>query len=146
MQKNIATKTNKKLDVFDIVKDLSFDKKDLLHDDNNHELNLDNVKVYCPRVINLAFSQYLDTLLDSQLMNEYSSLWPDLQHDYYFYELRRMKRYSGKWGKKEDRSADKAIADCYDVNLDVAKSFRSAMTAEQVSSIMNMSMGGLSAK
>lgn len=143
MNKNTAkAESKKKVGVFDLINDLSYNKKDLLHDGNSQAINLENTKTYCPVVINRAFSLHLDTLLDAQIMNESFHLWPDLQYDYYLFELRKAKRFS-KWNKPITDDVDTAIMSIYNVNKSVAKSYRSTMTSEQLGVITNMAEGGL---
>lgn len=137
-----ATKTDrpkkdKSFDVFTIINDLSFGKQDLLHDSVSGDVDTDNTKVYCPTVVNRAFSLHIDTLLDAQLMNESYKLPPDVQHDYYLFEVQKGRRF-GKWFKTSADPMDKVISEVYDVNAAVAKQYRSVMSQAQLDDITKM--------
>jgi hypothetical protein len=58
---------------------------------------------YPPHTINKALSYYPDCLFFVQEMNKNPHLTRKMQHDFYFYGLRKFKRpFPGKWAKKTE--------------------------------------------
>ena len=78
--------------VFDYVKDLSFEKKYLFSDETS--------KLYDKFLVNRSFSYFTDTLLYANSMNMCSLIDSKMHHDFYFHGIPRRKRFS-KWNKFE---------------------------------------------
>lgn len=94
--------------IFDIIKNLSYNKEQLDCDVIN--------KMYEPFVVNRALSNTRDTLFFANEMNARSLLPKDMQYGFYFHVLQRKKRF-GKWNKpKEDKEVIELIKLCYNVS------------------------------
>jgi len=100
---------------FDFVKNLSYTKERI----GNEEFE-ENKGTYIPFIINRAFSYYLDTVLIANEMNIYATLDPKLQYDFYFFLIRKSKRFS-KWHKRNNLDEIKAISEKYKCNWRRAK-------------------------
>ena len=73
-----------KLSIFDFLNDITFNKKNLLNDDTEKDYN--------SFMINRWLSMRVDTIMYAQEMNVNSHLPKNMQHDYYFYALKKQKR------------------------------------------------------
>lgn len=125
---------------FDFMNAVSFDKKDLIRDDENPELI---EKQYNAYIINRGFSNFEDTILHANEMNMRANLFNDAQFRYYLGSLRKRKRFS-KW-TKADKSADlDAIQHVYSCNRTVAKLYLKALSKEDLQVIHSkMATGGV---
>jgi len=110
---------------FDIMKDLSYEKKGVLDDEGD----------YNPFLTNRYFSYFPDTIFYANEMNMSKGLDNKLQHDYYFYSIRKNKRYS-KWPKKDKIEILQAIQIYYGYNLSKAKEVLNILNKEQVDFIL----------
>jgi len=113
------------MNMFDIMKDLSYEKKGIL----------ENEEDYNPFLTNRYFSYFPDTIFYANEMNIANTLDNKLQHDYYFNSLRKNKRYS-KWLKKENQEVLQAIQQYYGYSLSKAKEVLSILNKEQVEFIL----------
>jgi hypothetical protein len=98
---------------WDVFKSLSNTKDRLIIEDNKDE--------YPSYLMNGAFSRFIDTVLDANEMNKLHHLDKLAQHDYYFYSIRRKRRYSGAWGKIVVTPEQEAVAAFYGYSLEKAK-------------------------
>lgn len=124
-----------KVGLFDLISDLSYSKKDLLHDKSTGAIKNNVLRVYVPYMVNRAFSLDLSSILDAQLMNEAYYLNPDIQHDFYLHGLRKGKRFN-KWPKTVIEDEVKIIAEEYQVNIQKAREIARTLTKEQKSVII----------
>ena len=115
------------MNVFDIIKDLSFQKKDIVR-------NNDNIGLYESYLINKAFSYYKDTIMYANEMNQYSDLPKIMQNDYYINSIRPAKRFS-KWHKKIEDEDINAIQEYYKVGYAKASEYKRILTKEQLATI-----------
>jgi len=69
--------------VFDYVKSIN-EKNNYLGDD---------LSGYVPYLTNRAFAMHLDTVLLAEEMNQYHALGPWLQYDFYYYGVRKGRRF-----------------------------------------------------
>lgn len=116
------------MNVFDVVKDLSTEKKNILQNDQNaHSL-------YDAFVINKAFSYYKDTIMYANEMNQYSDLPKIMQNAYYINSIRPAKRFS-KWHKKIEDEDINAIQEYYKVGYAKASEYKRILTKEQLATI-----------
>lgn len=61
---------------------------------------------YPPYQVNRALSYHKDCIFFANEMNASSHLTKEMQHDFYFFALRKYKRpFTGKWVKKEEKNA-----------------------------------------
>lgn len=104
---------------FDWISDVS-DKKQNLFEQGE--------KGYNPFLVNRGLSYFSDCIMYSQKMNMCSHLSPEMQHAYYFFSLKKRKRYS-KWAKSD---RDEKIV------MDVARTYQiNPKRAEEVLAILN---------
>ena len=113
---------------FDFMNAVSFDKKDLIRDDENPELI---EKQYNAYIINRGFSNFEDTILHANEMNMRANLFNDAQFRYYLGALRKRKRFS-KWTKAEKSADLDAIQQVYQCNRTVAKLYLKALSTEDL--------------
>lgn len=135
----MSVKDAKGPQLFDFVGDLSTGKKDLLSQ------NPLNEKLYNAYMVNLAFSQHIDTVLFCNDMNMNSHLSRKAQHDYYLHGLPKRNRY-GKWIKKTSKDDDETvdmIARRFNVNTSRAREYLAMMSADAVARVRaDMTTGG----
>ena len=75
-----------------------------------------NEKVYAPFMINRALSQFSDTILLANMMNQHGALPVRMQYDFLRNVVRPRKRF-GKWAKaKKDAIKTKLIMERYNYN------------------------------
>lgn len=115
------------MNVFDIMKDVSYDKKGLIDDNNEGE--------YVPFLTNRFFSFFSDTIFYANEMNMCHGLDNKLQHDYYLHAIRKNKRYH-KWPKKDDQKVIQAIQMYYGYSVAKAKEVLGILNNEQVELIL----------
>jgi Bacteriophage clamp loader A subunit len=115
------------MNVFDIMKDLSYDKKGIIDESNEGE--------YIPFLTNKYFSFFPDTIYYANEMNMAQSLDNKLQHDYYLFSLRKNKRYY-KWPKKDNQEIIQAVQKYYGYSVAKAKEVLSILNNEQVELIL----------
>lgn len=80
--------------VFDFINDMSFDKTDLIRQDETVSSG------YNPYIVNKAFSFLPETVMYANEMNRRSDISKEQQYDYYRYSLSKRKRYI-TWYKSE---------------------------------------------
>jgi len=108
---------------FDIVTDISLNKKRLIDETNQKE--------YSPFMVNRALSYYIDTIMYANDMNINHHVDKLMQHDYLFYSIRKAKRFS-KWAKKKKDSDIELIQEYYGYSYDKAKVAVSVLTDDQI--------------
>jgi len=124
-----------KVGLFDLISDLSYNKKDLLHDKSTGFVKNNVLRVYVPYMVNRAFSLDLSSILDAQFMNEAYFLNPDIQHDFYLHGLRKAKRFN-KWPKTVIEDEVKIFSEVYQVNTKQAREIARTLTKEQKNIIL----------
>ena len=126
------------LNIWNIVGDLSNDKKNLLKQDSELE------KLYIPFIINRSFSNFIDTLMLANDLNQYPNLDKKLQHDFYFHSIRPRKRFS-KWNKSIQTQYIEAIQNVYACNIQRANEISTLLDEKQLESVLEFytsSQGG----
>jgi len=125
---------------FDFMNAVSFSKEDLI---NNHE-NPDLIeKQYTPYVVNRGFTNFEDTILHANEMNQRHHLFHDAQFQYYRGALRKRKRFS-KWPKATKSPDLDAIQHVYQCNRTIAKMYLKALTPEDMKQVhAKMVTGGI---
>lgn len=108
---------------FDIVTDISFNKKKLIDEFNEKE--------YSPFMVNRAFSYHIDTILYANEININHHADKLMQHDYLFYSIRKAKRFS-KWAKKKKDSDIDLIQEYYGYSYDKARVASTVLTNAQI--------------
>lgn len=115
------------MNIFDIMKDLSYDKKGMIDDSNEGEYN--------SFLTNRFFSFFPDSIFYANEMNMSQGLDRKLQHDFYLYSLRKNKRYA-KWPKKDNQEVIQAIQTYYGYSIAKAKEVLGILNNEQVELIL----------
>ena len=86
---------------------------------------------YVPWRTNKSLSNYPDTVMDAAIMNMSAHLDPQLQFDYYFYAIRRKKRFFKR--PKIDKDADfHLIQECYKYNNRKTEEALRILTSDQI--------------
>jgi hypothetical protein len=115
--------------IWDWVNSISYTKNNLL--DNNTD-----IKTYEPFIVNKALSYHLDTVLHANEMNMRHHLSKESQYLYYFYALRKRKRYA-TWTKKEKIQDLNYIKHYYKYNDEKAFEALKILSEEQIAYIKN---------
>ena len=118
--------------LFDFMESLSYTKKDLIRNSDDPAAA---EKVYAPWVINLGFSQHVDTILYANDVNKMGNLPARKQHDYYLHSLKPKKRW-GKWAKSKDDEAVDAVQDHYRINRRLAREVVKTLKPDAVEAII----------
>ena len=87
----------KDLSPFDFMNAASFSKEDLIR---NSDIPEHTEKLYTPYVVNRGFTNFEDTILHANELNQRAHLFDRAQFDYYRGALRKRKRFS-KWPKAD---------------------------------------------
>lgn len=111
---------------FDYVNSISYNKKDLWNplEESSYE----------PYFINLAFSQYPDTLLIANEMNLVPHVPKHAHYQFMLNTIRPKKRFS-KWSKYVDSEDLGMICEVYNCNRTVGKQYLSLLSKEDIETI-----------
>jgi len=121
--------STKKNDLFAIIKDLNFGKKDLRED------NEDAPKSYDPYMVNMSFSLSSDTIMFSNMMNEKSHLSKHAQYLFYLRAIPKKNRYE-KWPQMAKKTDDtKLVMHHYDVNETIANKYLQILNEKDLENI-----------
>lgn len=117
--------------IFDLINDLSYNKKNILTDEN--------IKEYNPRMINRFFSFFPETVLYSNEMNLLPQLYKDEHYQFYMNIIRKNKRFT-KWPKKNKSREDElnAIQKYYGYNLSRAREVLKLLSKEQLEHLVEI--------
>lgn len=119
------------LSPFDFMNAASFTKADLIKDSENPDII---EKQYNAYIVNRGFTNFEDTILHANEMNQRHELFPAAQFDYYRAVLRKRKRFS-KWPKADKDVNLDAIQEVYQCNRTVAKQYLKVLNEEQLQSV-----------
>jgi hypothetical protein len=120
---------------FDYVKNVSYDKKDIMVDEVEE-------KSYAPFLVNRALSYHKDSIYFVNEMNTNHGLDNRLQYQFYINTLRKRNRFS-KWSKPYESKKLETIKECYNVSTQKAKEYLSILSDKQYNVLKNsMSQGG----
>jgi hypothetical protein len=120
---------------FDIIPDISLNKKKLVNKINENE--------YPAFMVNRGLSYFIDTIMYANDMNINHHIDKLMQHDYLFYSIRKGKRFS-KWAKKKKDSDIELIQEYYGYSHDKARAASSVLTDEQIKTIKKkLEKGGI---
>jgi hypothetical protein len=114
----------------DYLTAINYTKEPLLDEDCK-------VKDYTPFVINRCLSYFPDTILHSNLMNQYNAIHKKMQFDYYVNVLRKRKRYS-KWLKKENEEEFLAVKEYFGYSDSKTKEIIDILTENQKREIVSI--------
>jgi len=124
------------MNVWDFVNSINTSKKNIIE-------NSEDEKQYNPWIVNRAMSQFNDTVLFANEMNQYmSTLDLKLQYDFYLNGVRKKKRYT-KWAKKEEAETLEIIKQYYGYRTEIAIQIIDLLTPTQINEIREkMNKGG----
>lgn len=129
----------KEITPFDFMNAASFSKDDLIANHENPEMA---ENLYVPYIVNRGFTNFEDSILHANEMNQRAHLFKDAQFQYYRGVLRKRKRFS-KW-PKADKSKDlDAIQEVYQCNRTIAKLYLKALSTSDLKEVHSkLSTGG----
>jgi hypothetical protein len=129
----------KEITPFDFMNAASFSKDDLIANHENPEMA---ENLYVPYIVNRGFTNFEDSILHANEMNQRAHLFKDAQFQYYRSVLRKRKRFS-KW-PKADKSKDlDAIQEVYQCNRTIAKLYLKALSTADLKEVHSkLSTGG----
>lgn len=110
--------------VFDYVKSAN-EKSEYLHD----------LTGYVPYLMNRAFAMHIDTVMLAEEMNQYHQLGPELQYDFYYYAVRKGRRF-GFPKKQEDHPALLAVQEYFKYSKEKALAALQVLSEDQVRAII----------
>lgn len=120
---------------FDYVKNVSFDKVDIMVDEVEE-------KSYQPFLVNRALSYHQDSLFFVNEMNVRHSLDSRLQYSFLINTLRKRKRFS-KWQKPYESKKIDTVRESYGVSTKIAKEYLELLDDKQYRDLKeNMKTGG----
>lgn len=97
---------------------------------------------YNPFLTNRAFAYHMDTILLADTMNQNHSLSPELQYDFYFYSVRKGKRF-GFPPKQEDPCNLEVVMEYYQISKQKALEALRVLDLTDINEIISkMSKGG----
>lgn len=123
---------------FDFMNAVSYTKEDII---NNHENPEMAEKQYSPFMVNRGFTNFEDTILYANEMNQRAHLFHDAQFQYYRGSLRKRKRFS-KWPKADKNKDLDAIQQVYQCNRTIAKLYLKALSKDDLKSVHNKLITG----
>jgi predicted transcriptional regulator len=127
----VAHVGNKKMNPFDYVNDINYNKKNIIKNSDNPELA---EKLYTPYLVNKALSQFSDTVRIVNEMNIHHQLDKKLQFDFLINIIRSKKRFS-KWAKKQDDENLELVMQHYGYSYDKAKQVLPLLSNDQIITI-----------
>ena len=117
------------MNAFDFVNNISTSTTDVWEDEASD-------KEYSPFIINRALSQYYDTIMFAQEMNQRPHLDSKLQYDFYRYGITSKRKRFAKWHKPEKLENATIIAKHYGINITVAESYLELLSESDIAHIM----------
>lgn len=104
-------------------------------------------KEYSPYMVNRALSQYYDTVLFAQEMNQRGDIPSKWQYDFLRFAIQPKKKRFAKWHKPEKLEVVDAISSHYQINRRTAEQYLSLLNNSVITEIMEtLSKGGRNAK
>lgn len=101
-------------------------------------------KEYTPFMINRGLSQYRDTVLFAQFMNQNGQfVSPKMQYDFYRLGIQHKKKRFAKWHKPDKLEEITMLANHFGVNIRIMETYVSLLSDEQRIEILNtLDQGG----
>lgn len=108
----------------------------------NEKKKLDELTGYNPYLTNRCFAGHLDTVLLAEEMNQAHMLAPELQYDFYYYSVRKGKRFGFPPKPNEDTDIE-IVMEFYNYSRQKALEALQLLTKEDISQIKrSMDTGG----
>lgn len=124
--------------IFDFLKDLSEQKKDILDEGNESQ--------YSPYMVNKFLSMHPTTVMYANEMNNRYFLCKRLQYDYYLHVIKKEKRFF-KYVKEEQVDNIDLVREFFGYNKNRAKEVLSILDENDIAFMkMKMNKGGHNAK
>jgi len=124
------------------LKSINTTKENVLLEDSNGKIE----EAYNPFIINKSLSQFPDTIMQANTMNQYFELDKKLQYDFLLNSIRKKKRFS-RWIKSNIEENVEIVKQYYKVGNEKAVEILSLLNDEQISTIKNeLSEGGISGR
>jgi uncharacterized protein YlbG (UPF0298 family) len=128
-----------KLSPFDFIKDITHEKKNLMSDDLDGQIE----KQYNAFIVNRGLSYFMDTVIYANEMNIRPNTEKKLQFDFLINTVRQKKRFS-KWHKAVENSELNMLKEYYGYNIHRAKEVLPLHTKDQLKQIkQTLDKGGL---
>ena len=125
------------IDLKDWLNSINLTKESLIDEDPAVE------KEYPPFIINKCLSGQMDSLMQANEMNKYSSLDKRLQYDFFINSLRKRKRFS-PWMRKDKIKNIEAVRKYYGFSTEKAEQALNILSNEQLDYIIDkLDTGGL---
>ena len=101
----------------------------------NEKKYMEDLKGYNPFLTNRAFAMHMDTILIAEEMNQASDLDPMLQFDFYYYAVRKGRRFG--FPKKVETDANlELVMEHYKYSKEKAAAALRLLTEEQLQAIL----------
>ncbi|MGA1706370.1 MAG: DNA polymerase clamp loader subunit A [Candidatus Nanopelagicaceae bacterium] len=127
-----------KLSIFDILNDISHNKKCVLNESNHSQYN--------SYMINRWLSMNIETIMYAQEMNCNSHLPKDMQYDYHFYAIKKQKRFF-KYIKHHKQDLIDLISEYHSCSEKKAKEMLNLFSEDDISYMKDkLNKGGKNAK
>ena len=124
------------------LKSINTTKENVLLEDSNGKIE----EAYNPFIINKSLSNFPDTIMQANTMNQYFELDKKLQYDFLLNSIRKKKRFS-RWIKSNIEENVEIVKQYYKVGNEKAVEILSLLNDEQISTIKSeLSEGGISGR
>ena len=124
------------------LKSINTTKENVLLEDSNGKIE----EAYNPFIINKSLSNFPDTIMQANTMNQYFELDKKLQYDFLLNSIRKKKRFS-RWIKSNIEENVDIVKQYYKVGNEKAVEILSLLNDEQISTIKSeLSEGGISGR
>lgn len=127
-----------KIKIFDILNDISYNKQNIFNSDVESQYN--------PYMVNKWLSMSIDTVMYAQDMNCNSHLPKDMQFDYYFYSIKKQKRFF-KYIKNKKEDLIDVVSEYHECSKKVAKQMLKLFSEDDIEYMKGrLSKGGKNAR
>lgn len=117
------------MNVFDFVNNISTSNNSIWEDGISD-------KEYNAFMANRALSQYYDTVMFAQAMNERSNIAPKLQYDFYLTAITNKRKRFAKWHKPEKLEKATLLANHYGINIRTVENYLELLSDADIDNIM----------
>ena len=101
----------------------------------NEKQYMEDLKGYNPFLTNRAFAMHMDTILLAEEMNQANTLDPLLQYEFYYYGVRKGRRF-GFPKKQESDDRLQLVMDYFNYSKEKAEAALLLLTDEQLQAIL----------
>ena len=102
----------------------------------NKKTEMDDLSGYNPFLTNKAFACHLDTILLAEEMNQYHTLSPELQYEFYYYAVRKKDRF-GFPPKVEDDANLNHVMEYFECSRQKAMEYLQVLTLTDINGIIS---------